>query len=186
MQAGLEGTRTLIIDPHAALDRSAGAGARSSWDGELCEYEEELRKHDLDVVAAFDGWLVVDPQSLDQAVIGRRVSRILRMVWALRQPCTVVLEEAGLYSRYCIEVVNLLATSSGHNRLRLVLIAQSLGRITIDARRNASHLVLWSQSDPQDYAELRAKLGKVGIAKLSAMRPGDPPVTWRQGEVGQL
>ena len=80
-------------------------------------------------------------------------------------------------------MVNLLATGGGHNGIRLILIAQSLGRITIDARRNASHLALWPQSDPEDYRELKAKIGSQGVLSLQRMQPRSPPVTWRQGQI---
>lgn len=175
--------RAIIIDPHAILDRSHGsAGKRSAWKGELYGYVSDLRPHRFDIIRAFDGRIVIDPESIDPNVVAERVSHLLEMIWA-GGCCDVVLEEAGLYSRGAISMVNHFSTGAGHNFVRLFLIAQSLGRITIDARRNASHLALWPQSDPTDYRELRSKIGDDGIARLASLKPRDPPVTWKQGQV---
>jgi hypothetical protein len=184
VQAGLGERRAVIIDPHATLDRQNHGAHRATWEGELTTYDE-LLAHDFDLLRAFTGRLVIDPGTQNPDVRGRRVSDLLDLLW-VDGHIDIVLEEAGLYSREAVPMINTLATGSGHNGVRLILISQSIGRITIDARRNFSRLALWPQSEPEDYRELRGKLGKAGVRELATMPeppPYRPPVTWRQGQV---
>jgi hypothetical protein len=187
VQEGLGERRVLIIDPHAVLDRShAGEGKREPWQGELALARDEILARTMkSTIFAFTGRLVVDPQSVDEQTAGRRVKYILDCFWK-SSGGDLVLEEAGLYSRAAISMINVLSTGSGHNNIRVILLTQSIGRITIDARRNVSYLALWPQADPNDYRELRGKIGKAGVRTLATMPeppPYSPPVTWRQGQV---
>lgn len=182
LKHGLRSDRSLIVDPHASLDRHRRDPKREPWDGELVLWSE-LIEHRFDILQAGTGRVVIDPQSHDDLLTGRRVATLLDLVWRAGGDWDVVLEEAGVYSRQCISMINLLATGGGHNGIRLFLIAQSLGRITIDARRNFSALALWPQSDPEDLLELRKKVGLTGVRTLTTMVPHDPPVTWVAGQV---
>lgn len=181
LKHGLRSDRCLIVDPHATLDRERRDPQREPWDGELVTWSE-LLAHRFDVLKFGAGRVVIDPQSHDDLVTGSRVASILDLVWRAGGNWDVVLEEAGIYSRQCIAMINLLATGGGHNGIRLFLIAQSVGRITIDARRNISAMALWPQSEPKDYQELRWKVGLTGVKTLTTMVPHDPPVTWVAGQ----
>lgn len=179
---GLRSDRSLVIDPHAALDRFRDDGKREPWDGELVLWSE-LLEHRFDILRAGTGRVVIDPQCMDEVRLGHRVETILDLVWKAGGDWDIVLEEAGLYSRRCVNMLNLLATGGGHNGIRLILLVQSVGRIHIDARRNFSAMALWPQAENEDYVDLRWKVGLTGVKTLTSMRPRDPPVTWVTGQV---
>ena len=80
-------------------------------------------------------------------------------------------------------MIHRCATGGGHRGLRFFLIAQSLGRITIDARRAAQRLVLFPQPGEDDMREVARKIGPTKEAQLRRMKQKDFPVLWQQGQL---
>jgi hypothetical protein len=185
LRRGLDSSRRLVvIDPLATLDReraAAGKNERAHWDDcDLWDYE--ALRDCPDPILTHELRIVVDPRSYVESVVGRRVSRILEFCWAIGD-LDIVLEEAGQYSRWAVSLIHRCMSAGGHRGLRMFLIAQSLGRITIDARRNARRIMLFPQADHSDMAMVRKVVGDTKAQELRRMKLYDPPVLWEQGQL---
>jgi hypothetical protein len=184
LKRGLEGSRHLvIIDPYAKIDRdarAAGEQIREGWDGHLVTYEE-LRDNPGPLLES-PCRLVVDPDTHDPELCGERIARVLAWIWEVGKT-DVLLEEAGNYSRWATTMIHRVATGGGHRKLRLFVSVQSLGRLSIDARRNVQRLLLFPQADESDMAELKRKIGPSREAALRRLKRFDPPVLWEQGQL---
>lgn len=186
IQAGLAGSRRLlVVDPYASLDRrrdAIGKGRRRTWQGDLWTHDELLANPDPIRVEPMR--IIYDPGTLDTVKMGNRIAALLELLWE-DGDVDVVLEEAGLYSRSIIKMVNQLCTGAGHSGLRLFVIVQGYSRITLDARRNPSRLLLFAQVDDSDYGELQPKIGAHGVERLRMMQPGEAPLLWKIGQLSQ-
>jgi hypothetical protein len=184
LKLGLESSRHLaIIDTMATVDRqrhAQGDFTREGWDGDLYTYAELMESHEP--LLATPARLVLDPSTYDPNEAGRRVAVMLELLWSIGD-FDVVLEEAGGYSRWAVPLIHRLTSAGAHRGLRVFMLTQSLGRITIDARRNAQRLMLFPQADEQDMTELRRKLGKARDLQLRAIQQFDPPLLWKQGDL---
>ncbi len=184
VQRGLAGSpRLVVFDPYSSLDRrraAAGQARRRTWQGDAWTYEELVEARCAPLRASRCR-VVLDPHTLDEAELGRRVSRALDWCWAAGD-VDVVLEEGGLYSRLAVPLINRLSTGGGHAGIRLILIAQGWGRICKDARRNVTRALLFAQEDEGDLALLAPKIGRVVAASLATFKKGNPPVLWKQGD----
>jgi len=181
LQAGLASSRRVFVfDPYSAIDRRRGGGTRCAWEGEHFTHDALLEQPGLLRRERFR--MVYDPDSLDEARLGARASAMLEILWALGD-VDVVLEEAGLFSRFAVPLINRIATGGAHAGLRFFLVAQSFSRLAIDARRNVARLVLFAQGEQADYDLLRGKLGKLAARNLAGLQVGDAPVLWKYGDV---
>lgn len=183
VQAALaDSSRVVVVDPYSGLDRrrdAAGTGRRRTWQGDLWTHDQLIANPDPLRVQPMR--VIYDPGTLTSYRMGPRIAGLLEMLWE-DGDVDIVLEEAGLYSRSIIEMVNRLCTGAGHSGCRLFCIVQGYSRITLDARRNPTRILAFAQVDATDYDELRPKVGAGGVARLQALQPGDAPVLWRLGQ----
>jgi hypothetical protein len=185
MKRGLSSSRHLVVlDPVATLDRdrhAQGKKTRERWDDcDLWTYEQ-LRDNPEPLLAS-PCRIVCDPMTYNEDLSGERISRVMEWLWAIGD-VDIVLEEAGQYSRWAVPLINRCMTAGAHRGLRLFLIAQSIGRITIDARRNVQRYMLFPQMDEADMTEVGKKLGQNKAQQLRAMKRFDLPVMWQQGDL---
>lgn len=173
--------RRVVFEPHGARDRLEASRGRElyPWAGtllgvrDLLEVPEAL---DVDPLA-----LVVVPEPGDGVELGADFAAVARLVWHTGD-LALVAEEAALYGRHAVELVNLIATGGGHAGLRFVGISQSWTRLPIDFRRCVSHVVAWAQSEPADVIELSKKCGRRFGARVARLGLGDRPLCWRLGD----
>lgn len=174
--------RRIVFEPHGRRDRLEAARGKPlhPWPGRLVSVGDVLRSpgildsDPLDLVVVPDG-------ARDEEERGRMFAAVARACWHTGD-VTVVAEEAAIYARHAVELMNLIATGGGHAGLRLVLISQSFTRIPIDARRNVSHVVAFAQGETADLDALRKRCGRGFAAGVARLGLGARPLTWRVGD----
>jgi hypothetical protein len=187
---GAFGTRLVVFDPYARRDRlRAMAGERvSPWPGRLYTPEEIIRRPSvlcwdpLQIVVAGD-----DAATSEQ--MARDFQTAARLVWKVGG-VSLGAEEMGRYGRQASETINQWASGSGHTGGCFFGIAQSLGRIQIDARRCVRRLVAFPLGEERDMYAIRERCGAKFAEAVSRLRPpsedgtfpGDPPLTWALGQ----
>lgn len=175
--------RRVVFDPLAdtdwkALDRGEEAfpypGLYVS-PAELAAEPELLDAERLRLVVA-----PLDPKNGKR--LGREFDALLDLVWHTGG-IDVIGEEAALYSRDAIGGILRLASGGRHVRSRLVMVCQSIGRLTIDARRHLSHVIVFAQGEPTDLQALRERCGVRFAAGVQQLRKGDGKcLFWRLGD----
>jgi hypothetical protein len=186
LQAGLASSRRIIvIDPHSATDRrreAAGTAQRRTWEGDAWTFDE-LVLGNPEALHQDPARLIVDPRPrrFSQFETGKRVARLLDLVWN-EGDWDVVLEEAAIYARYAVDLIHLFASGAAHVGSRLFLITQSINQLSIVPRRAASHWMLWAQVDDDDLKVALPKVGLTGVQRLRQFQKGQPPLLWMQGQ----
>lgn len=182
--------RVVVFDPYGLRDRAnarAGHTERAPWWPheplltlrELAAEPEALDRAPLR--------LVVAPDSLEPARMGRDFATLIDLLWNTHG-VSLVAEECGLYSRAAAEAINRVSTGGAHAGMRLVLLAQRLGRIQKDAREGLTVILCGAQGAPEDIADLRTRCGATFAERVRALRPPvdgkpqDPPIAWKLGE----
>lgn len=179
--------RRVVFDPYRKRDllEARTRPGMAPWSGQTLTTRELLQAPDVLLCSPLR--LVVQPDSLSPAQLGRDFSAIAELCWAAGG-IDLVGEEAGLYSREAAELVMRFATGGRHANARLVLITQTVSRLYIEARKNLTHLVCFAQGSPEDLKGIRARCGRSfaeAVRRLPAPVPGgplSPPCIWRQGD----
>jgi hypothetical protein len=193
----------VAFDPFAKRDRSnwaAGYRHRKPWwpKSPAVSIDELLRRPQLlDVPRARIVVTGAHGQFEDRVQLGKDFSTLAQLLelshrtrgstWAL------IGEEAGQYSRDATDWVNIVATGGAHIGMKLVLIAQRLGRIQKDGREGISVVVAGAQGSPSDIADLRNRCGDAFAERVRALKPpvqlasgrtkpGSFPIAWRLGD----
>lgn len=174
--------RSLVFDPGAERDRlewNRGKRERTPWAGGLVTVDDLLEFPQLldDVPLS----LVVSSGEWSARGIGGDFATLIRLAW-LTGDVVIVGEECGSYSRECVEAIHRVATRGGHAGIALVLIAQSIGRIHADGRREIDLVVAGAQGEPNDLDDLRGRCGASFVEKVKASKRGDPLHIWRLGD----
>lgn len=174
--------RRIVFDPYAWTDAASLARGAPAypWPGRYVTPAELATAPELPDI---EPRLVVAARTLDRRRLGRDFELVADIVWHTGG-VDLIAEEAGLYSRDAVDLIMRLASGGRHVGARLVLIAQSLTRLCIDARRHLSHVVAFAQGEPQDIRELRLRCGRAFSHAVRTLRPGDGRFyMWRQGDV---
>lgn len=174
--------RRLVFEPHGRRDRLEAARGKPlhPWPGRLVSAGDVVRTPgllDWDPLSL----VVVPDGAADEEERGRMFAAVARAAWHTGD-LTVIAEEAAIYARHAIELMNLIATGGGHAGIRLVLISQSFTRIPIDARRCVSHVVAFAQGESADLDALRKRCGAGFAAQVARLALGARPITWRVGD----
>lgn len=172
--------RRVVYEPHGERDRVEAARGKElfPWRGDLVRLPDLLRAPsvlDRDPLR-----LVIVPGTLDAERSGRGFAALCRLAWHTGE-IAIVAEEAALYARHAVAEATLIATGGRHAGVRLVMVAQRWGRIPIDVRECVSHLVAYAGAGA-DLKELAAKCGAAFAQGVRALKRGDGPQTWRQGD----
>lgn len=175
--------RVVTFDPFAAIDRrqASRGGFRGGWDGHLVNVLDLL--HQPELLDRANLRLVVTSSAPDKRTMGRDFSTLASLCWHTGN-LVLVAEECGAYSRDAHELVFRIASGGRHAGLSLVLVCQSLTRITIDGRRHITSITAGAQGEPADLDALRARCGRTFTERVRALKadPPDPPIAWRLGE----
>lgn len=172
--------RLVIFDPYNRRDRQERRRGRVDifpWEGELVELEQLILEPEL--LDRCPLRLVVQPTSLDPEQLGKDFATLANLVWSTGG-IDLIAEEAGLYSRWAVNLLMQLASGGGHVGMRLVLICQSFGRLAKDARRHASSILTFAVGEESDLKSLRQK-SKAFAQAVQELQPGDPPLCWQLG-----
>lgn len=180
--------RRVVFDPYAYRDRLELRRGKlcSPWPGELGTTEELL----ADVSASPAGHslldrdpvsLVIGAHNLDSQALARDFTRVAELCWSTGD-VDLLCEEAGLYSREAAELIMRYASGGRHVGGRLVIIAQSIGRVTIEARRYLSHILAFAMGETSDVDDHRKRCGAAFVEELRRRSIGDPPIGWRLGQ----
>jgi hypothetical protein len=176
-------SRVLIFDPHSKRDRlnkRTGTDPEAHpWRGTLWTLEE-LRLYP-DALNLTPIRIVVDPEVDGWDQLGAAFHRLLRMAWAAGR-IDVIAEEAATYTRTAAEMVHKAATGGRHAGLRLWLLAQSIGEISIYAKRQINTIATFAQGEPADFEYLRKKAGPDFARAVQQLKPGGEPLLWALGE----
>lgn len=186
------GARAVVFDPYALVDRAKwnrGDKAKRPWWprcavltlDELLRNPAELDRHQARLV------VTGTRGTIDHAQLGRDFASLCELL-QLTHGVALVGEEAGLYSRYAAAWVNTVSTGGAHFGMRLVLLAQRMGRIQKDAREGITLVVAGAQGAPEDIQDLRGRCGKAFAERVRSLRPPDngrpvdAPIAWRLGD----
>ncbi len=172
--------RVVVFDPYGDRDRLESAHGHElyPWTGDLWSIRE-LALHP-GALLPDPLRLVVTPRALDEHTLGQDFASLAELCWHAGN-LDLVAEEASLYSRQAASAVLRLTSGGGHARVRLILITQSIGMLSIMAARHLTHVVALNQSDASDFKILAARCGKAFTRKVQAWTPGDRPNIWRLG-----
>lgn len=186
------GKRAVVFDPYALIDRAKwnrGDRAKKPWWprcavftlDELLRAPGELdRRNTRLVVTGTRG-------TIDHAQLGRDFASLCELL-QLTHGFALVGEEAGLYSRHAAAWINTVATGGAHFGMRLIVLAQRMGRIQKDAREGLTLVVAGAQGAPEDISDLRGRCGAAFAESVRSLRPpengrpGDSPIAWRLGD----
>jgi hypothetical protein len=174
--------RVVIFDPHAMRDRlnaRKGDPEAHPWMGDLWTMRELTTFPDALNVTPLR--IVVDPEVDGWDALGRAFHKLLRMAWAAGR-IDVVAEEAASYTRTAAEMVHKVATGGRHAGLRLWLLAQSIGEISIYARRQINTIATFAQGEPADFDYLKRRAGEPFAREVQQLKPGSGPLLWALGE----
>jgi hypothetical protein len=194
------GQRVAVFDPYALIDRArwnrwlrtgAGPQPKRPWfHREQVATLDALLRRPEQLDAARVRLVVTGTRgTLDHAQLGKDFNSLCELL-QLTQGIALVGEEAGLYSRRAAEWINTVATGGAHFGMRLVLLAQRLGRIQKDAREGITLVVAGAQGAPEDLDDLRGRCGaafaeavqRLQPPDLDTGRPGSAPIAWRLGD----
>jgi hypothetical protein len=174
--------RRAIYDPYATRDRvchARGLSPSPPWEGYWIAVEDLVT-----VPATLDAQrrLVVYPRDWTAtARVAWGFRQLAELLWATGQ-YDLVGEEAGLWSRWAVELLNRVVSGGGHALLRCWLVAQEWGRIYADARDCANAAIFFSPCGGRYRREIAQKCGPETVDRLDEITPGGPPVCWRAGE----
>lgn len=180
--------RVVVFDPYARRDRqrvAAGKSHRVVWSGDLASTLDVVL--DPSVLDAERLRLVVHPDSLNKAEMGRQFSVLADLCWETGD-LVLVGEEAGLYSRSAVDLIHRIASGGAHAGMSMILVSQSISRLNVDARRGIGILAIGAQGESGDIDDVRSRCGKKFAERVRALRgpepgrPPDAPLVWRLGE----
>lgn len=172
--------RRVVFDPYAFR---AIQTRKPMWRGDvrtpdvLAHYPDLL---DVDPLA-----ITVAPESLDPRHLGLDFALVSELIWNTGG-VDLICEEAGLYlggdglQRDAGDLLQRVASGAQHAQCRLIIICQSLTRLSIRARRHLSAVVAFATA-PADHDELRGMAGPEFVDTLARMDLRSPPLLWLQG-----
>lgn len=187
------GTRAVVFDPYALVDRAKwnrGDHRKRPWwprcpvltIDELLRNPGELDRRQVRLV------VTGTRGSIDKKQLGADFATLCELL-QLTHDVALVGEEAGLYSRQAADWINIVATGGAHFGMRLVLLAQRMGRIEIDAREMVTTVIAGAQGGPKELQELASRCGDDFAEQVRSLRPptpdgrpGDAPIAWRLGD----
>lgn len=187
------GQRAVAFDPYALIDRAKwnrGDKRKRPWwprsavltMDDLLRNPGELDRRNLRLVVTGTRGTISSEQ------LGADFSTLCQLL-QLTHDIALIGEEAGLYTRAAAEWVNIVSTGGAHFGMRLVLLAQRMGRIHKDAREMVTTVIAGAQGGPTELDELQGRCGADFADQVRALRPptpegrpGDPPIAWRLGD----
>jgi DNA helicase HerA-like ATPase len=89
-----------------------------------------------------------------------------------------VADELGDYSAEAERTITRLARNGRHDGIALVLVSQAAVDIPKSARRQATRVISFLQTDPDDLAALAKRCGPEFASQVAAWR-GGPPAVWQ-------
>jgi hypothetical protein len=99
--------------------------------------------------------------------------------------CVLVLDEVGDYADHARKALSKLARNGRHDRIAAVFVSQAAVEIPKGARRQATRVYSFLQTDPADLKALE-RFGASFTARVTAWVKGSPPATWVLPSLSEL
>lgn len=125
-----------------------------------------------------------DEDDSDEEALAAQVSELIAIAREIGG-CVLVLDEVGDYADHARKALTKLARNGRHDRIAAVFVSQAAVEIPKGARRQATRVYSFLQTDPADLKALE-RFGASFTARVTAWVKGSPPATWVLPSLSEL